>query len=1052
MKNRLLLLYLVSLGLSMYAADIKLLNGKLDYQPDAKGNRALDFSYCGYAKSEKEIPDFQFYSAGIHKSKKQSRKSKKQSVESPIELPAVRIVPSQSGDYTAHIQSAIQKIESLPLNSQGFRGAVLLDSGTYTISSSLLIRKSGVIFRGSGKTKTVLLKKGPDRFPFIRIEGINNIDFIDSAKVQIDYLPVNAKELKVNSANFQVGNELMIVRPSTKQWIDRLGCADFGGGLGYWGWKEGDADLIWFRQVEEVNGLTMHLDVPFTMAIDASEGELSIKSFEWQGRIEHCGVENLSLISDYDTANKLDEDHAWTGISIDNARDCWVRQVNFKHLAGSAVVLQPFSSRITVEDCISEDPISEVAGMRRSTFLTFGQLNLFQRCFSENAIHDFVAGYGAAGPNAFVQCESNKSLGYSGSVDIWAPGLLFDIVNIDGHAIRFKNLGIQRQGAGWNTANSVLWQCSASEIECFSPDSDNPNRAFGCWGILSGNGIWSDANNHIVPRSLFYKQLEDRVGNVSSKQSRLLPVLSDATSSPTEQLARELTDAAKIPLITLKNWINQADVLNSNFNALAVFQRPVSEGIEKQLKPHPESLVEIKSGILIQKEALLVGSKMEAAWWNGKLRPGIIQKSKAHLTRFVPDRFGRGLTDEMDTVVASLKSTHLLMFDHHYSLWYDRRRDDHERIRRKDGDVWGPFYEQAFARSGSDEKAWDGLSLYDLTKPNKWYWSRLREFAQKSEDQGILLNEQHFFQHNILEAGAHYVDSPWRTANNVNDMGLPEPVNFAGDKRIFYAEMFYDLSYPSRKEAFRNYIRTCLDSLSDYSNVIHSISDEYTGPLHFVEFWIDVIAEWQKEKSKNVKVALAVTKDVQDAILNDKVRSKVVDIIDIRYWHPKNDGTEFAPQGGKNMSPRQFARKMKVGKTEYYDVYNAVLKYRTLHPDKAVCYYAQNYPQLAWAVAMAGGSCAQLPVKDNLFLKAIANAHPSVEKSGNYDQMVKIGTDNIIYSHKPQGVKLSLSKGKYSIKYIDPANGDIKTIYPAKTVEELLSIDIEKGVYWIHKL
>lgn len=1071
MKLRIFGLFIgIIFSLVFVGADVKLVDGKLAYDLDSKGNRVLDFSYCGYARSEKPIPDFQFYTLGKKKSFTEesvslARTGKKTNsnglINSNISLPAVKISTVPGKDLTKLIQSAINQIELLPLNAQGFRGAVLLDSGVFTISSVLNIRKSGVILRGSGKDLTVLFKLGSDRFPFVNIEGVNNLEYSKPVQSLVEYLPVNTKKFNVANPGFEKGGEILILRPSTKKWIDRMGCNEFGGGLGYWGWKEGDVDLKWFREIESVDGSELSLDAPLTMAIDPSEGKLEIKSYVWKGRLENVGVENLSLVSDYDKSNPLDEDHAWTGISIDKARDCWVRQVNFKHLAGSAVVLQAMSSRITVEDCISEQPVSEIAGMRRSSFMTFGQLNLFQRCFSENGIHDFVAGYGAAGPNAFVQCESYKSLGYSGSVDMWAPGLLFDVVNIDGNSLIFKNLGIQRQGAGWNTANSVFWQCSAAEIECFTPDADNQNRAFGCWGMLSGNGKWSDANNHVEPRSLFYKQLEERVGENAFSQGRILMVSTDATSSPTEEQARELTDAAKLPLVTMKDWISRAPLLNTNFNSVkpisqhrALESKPVIENDNKPVDIYIQetSKVEIKAGKVVQNDALLVGSKMESAWWNGKLRPRNIQSANAHITRFVPDRFGKGLTDDIDSVVSEFKSTGLVMFDHHYSLWYDRRRDDHERVRRRDGDVWGPFYEQAFARSGSSEKAWDGLSLYDLNKPNKWYWSRLREFASKSEKEGIVLNEQHFFQHNIIEAGAHYVDSPWRTANNVNDMGLPEPINFAGDKRIFYAEMFYDLSYPGRKDAFRNYIRTCLDSLSDYSNVIHSISDEYTGPLHFVEFWIDVIAEWQNEKSKDVKVALAVTKDVQDAILKDPVRSKVIDIIDIRYWHPRNDGTIYAPEGGKNMAPRQFARKTKVGVTDYDNLYTTVLNYREMYPDKAVCYFGQNYPNLAWAIAMAGGSFAQLPVLDKEFLRTIVLASPVNENTGNFERLVKNDTENIIFSHQYQNLSLDLQRGKYSVKHINPYTGEIKVIHSSIKTVEKLNLNIEKGVYWVQKL
>lgn len=142
------------------------------------------------------------------------------------------------------------------------------------------------------------------------------------------------------------------------------------------------------------------------------------------------------------------------------------------------------------------------------------------------------------------------------------------------------------------------------------------------------------------------------------------------------------------------------------------------------------------------------------------------------ITRFVPGREGTGWTDRIDSVVNYLDKNDFCILDHHYGLWYDLRRTDHERIRRADGDVWAPFYEQAFARSGQGT-AWDGLSRYDLTKPNEWYWTRLNEFAEEGAKKGILLFNQNYFQHNILEAGAHWVDCPWRPVNNVNGTDFP---------------------------------------------------------------------------------------------------------------------------------------------------------------------------------------------------------------------------------------------------------------------------------------
>ena len=85
--------------------------------------------------------------------------------------------------------------------------------------------------------------------------------------------------------------------------------------------------------------------------------------------------------------------------------------------------------------------------------------------------------------------------------------------------------------------------------------------------------------------------------------------------------------------------------------------------------------------------------------------------------------------------------------------------------------------------------------------------------------------------------------------------------------------MFYDINHPVRRALHRQYIRQCLDNFADNSNVVHLISEEFTGPLHFVQFWLDCIAEWEKETGKHPIIALSVTKDVQDAILSDLKRA-----------------------------------------------------------------------------------------------------------------------------------------------------------------------------------
>jgi hypothetical protein len=1000
-------------------------NGKLTYPTDDKGNRILDFSSCGYMSSERDIPV----------------------------VPYAVFVSRRSGDSSAVIQRAIDHVSSLPLDKDGFRGTVLLDEGVYELSEELYITTSGIVLQGVGKEKTVLLKKGVDRGAVIYIEGKQNIEILDTLRITDPYVPVNTTDIAVAaSGGLQPGGRVFVVRPSTKAWIEALGCDVFGGGISALGWKPGEMDVCWDRSVTGVSGNRITLDAPLTVALDGSYGGAELLPYRWTGRIRNAGVSDLTLISDYNREYPKDEDHCWTGISVENAENCWVQRVNFRHFAGSAVVLQPTASKITVEDCISSEPISETGGMRRNTFMTYGQQTLFQRCYSEYGIHDFAVGYCAAGPNAFVQCETRESLSFSGPVSSWACGVLFDIVNIDGHNLSFKNLGQSGNGAGWNTGNSLFWQCTAAGIECYSPAADAANRAYGCWAQFSGDGDWAESNNHVQPRSFFYAQLAERLGKDVSERARILPVSGNASTSPTIEVAMALAQDAKKPGLTLKMWIDR--------QTTAVEIPAQLRSIDRiRIKSDPEAKktagrIRITDGRLTMDGALLAGGKIGVPWWNGKLRTPAVRRAAPHITRFVPGREGWGLTDRIDSVVAFMKKNNVRALDHNYGLWYDRRRDDHERVRRRDGDAWGPFYEQPFGRTGSDRMAWDGMSQYDLERPNAWYWSRLKAFADKGAEAGLLLFHQNYFQHNILEAGAHWVDSPWRTANNINHTDFPEPVRFAGDKRIFVAGMFYDVSHPARRELHRKYIRRCLDNFAGNDNVIQLISEEFTGPLHFVEFWLDVIAAWRAETGKQAMVALSATKDVQDAVLNDPERAAVVDVIDIRYWHYRNDGTVYAPEGGKHLSPRQHARQMAVGTVTFAEAYKAVSEYRNKFPGKAVTYYAQNYPALAWAVLMAGGSCPALPVKDQSFLKAVAQMRVVETGTASHRLLVKSDTDCVVYSQSGDTISLPLSNGRYEIKHIDPIDGTVSVINNSLVIRgkyQFKAPDKRAGVYWFCK-
>lgn len=989
----------------------------------------MDYSTCGYHASETAIPD----------------------VANAV------YVECSDGDMHDILQKAIDYVSSLKPDKNGRRGAVLLGAGTFNIDKPLRISESGVVLRGSGQDKTTIVKRGIDRGALLYIEGDMSISGGDTIAIDGTKTPAGATTLTIASAKgLKTGDRIRIVRPSTREWIESLGCYDFGGDLDYTGWKPGDIDITWDRTIVSATGNSITIDAPITTTLDQKYGGGYLITGYNQGEITECGIENMTLVSEHNTWNPKDEDHCWDAIWMDNTRDCWVRRVNFRSFAGSAVNIQKNTSRITVEDCIASEPVSEVGGWRRGVFITRGQQTLIQRCVSRKGIHDFAAGFCAAGPNAFVQCEGEESLGFSGSIGSWAAGLLFDIVNIDGNDIAFKNLEQFQFGTGWNTANSMLWQCTGSTLWCYSPDADNRSSANGCWGTLTGNAEWTSSNEHVQPRSLFYAQLEKRVGEGKAINGYILPRSTNATSSPEIEQAQEMArQSLTVPRLTLEMWLDSIPYTASTDPAGVKDIKNVklkNNKVAKDIAQAPKFA--ITNGHITADGRLVTGNRYHIPWWAGRVKDSFVKKgAKPAITRFVPGREGLGWTDRIDSVVNYLKANGYCMLDHNYGLWYDLRRTDHERVRRADGNVEAPFYEQPFSRTGKGT-AWDGLSRYDLTKPNLWYWSRLKEFAEKGAKQGLMLFHENYFQHNIIEAGAHWVDCPWRPVNNVNGTDFPEPVPFTGDKRIFMAEQFYNIDNPKLRPLHKQYIRQCLENFKDDDNVVQLISEEYTGPLHFTRFWLETIAEWEAETGRHPLIALSCTKDAQDAILADPKLAKVVDIIDIRYWHYNTQGL-WAPPAGKNMAPRQFMRKMKVGKTGFAEAYKAVKEYRTKYPDKAVTFFAQQYPQYGWAILMAGGSCPNVPVKDGKFLSDVAKmAYISGEGDSKQQMIGSPEVGYVIYSHDGHPTMNGIEPGTYATYAIDVQDGKVERLSKKEKLDGSSTITNfgNDKVLWLEKL
>jgi hypothetical protein len=973
--------------------------GKLVYRTDDRGDRVPDFSHCGYQGGGEAIPD----------------------------VPVRVVVPAARGDSTPRIQAAIDYVSRLPADEQGVRGAVLLLAGRHEVAGGLRIATGGVVLRGQGQDRTTLAATGTDRRTLIRIAGQGEPERNPKAVYSVadGYVPVGASRFRLNStAGLRVGATVAVERPSPAAWITAIGMDRFPPrDEGSWlNWQPGKMNLSWDRVVIRIDGDAITLDAPLTTSLDAALGGGTVCPYAWPGRIRQVGVENLRCESAFDRSNPRDEEHSWMAITLEAAQDAWVRQVAFYHFAGSAVSVLESCKKVTVEDCVSREPVSEVGGYRRHTFTTSGQLTLFQRCRSEQGRHDFAVGYLAAGPNAFVECEAVDAHGFSGPIGSWASGVLYDNVTIDGGGLTLGNRETDGQGVGWAAANCVLWQCTAPVVTCRQPPGAH-NWAAGCWGQFVGDGDWQSLNQFVKPTSLYQAQLTERKGGKAdlARQRRAIP-----------------TDPGKAPSID--------EAAPDLIRRLARKEA----GAVKRLA--------VRNGWLVCDEKLLVGGRTVPAWWRGQVLPARAGEYGVGVTRFVPGRIGPGYTDDLEQLTASLLAGGQAALEHHWGLWYDRRRDDHQMVRRMDGDVWPPFYEQPWARSGQGT-AWDGLSRYDLTKFNPWYFGRLQHFAGLCDRNGLALIHQAYFQHNVLEAGAHWADFPWRPANCLQETGFPEPPPYANKKRVFMAEAFYDTRHPVRRELHRAYIRHCLDTLSDYNNVLYLTGEEYTGPLEFVQFWIDTVAEWQKEKGRKVLLGLSCTKDVQDAILADKTRAARIGVIDLRYWWYTANGSLYAPRGGQNLSPRQQLRAW-TGSRSRSDEQTArqVREYRNRYPDKAIlCSFDKAN---SWAVLAAGGSMPDLPqLKDDRLLTALPRMkpfEPATRLGAGQWALAEPGRHYLVYSASGGKIRLDLSaaEGTYQAQWLDPRTGKVGEVAAevrGGKVIECTAPDTRARVLWLSR-
>jgi hypothetical protein len=529
-------------------------DGKLVYAGYANdgqastGNLMIDFSYAGYMGGGVSIPW----------------------VPVVFELEPD---PTVEDDH-ARIQDAIDEMTTMGFASESSPGALLLRAGTYTVSKTLRITNSGIVIRGEGQHAggTLIRFTTIVQDNLLEFEGSDDWEMNGTAVSITDTLvPSGTRSFNVAStANFAVNDRIIVNRTPNQAWIDLLE-------MGQYGWTPEGYESQSPRTITSIDTdtNTITLNEPLVHAIESRYGGGEVYKYTFDS-IKQVGIERLRLESSY--VGEDDENHGWNAIVFEKVENSWARQITAKYFGYSCVNVRNNSQYVTVEDCAQLDPISQLSGSRRYSFnLDNSTFVLFQRCYAKKGRHDFVTGSRFAGPNAFVDCLAEVADTDIGPHQRYAEGLLFD--NIKGREIHVQNRTDSGSGHGWAGTQTVFWNCNADSFICESPEAAM-NFAIGCVGeffdgsrIDEPDGFIESSQAHVTPRSLYYKQLEDRLGN----SALLNVILNDQTSGTI--------------WINLANWQSDPETLTASLGT------PLGlNAVVDYLLPAPPNLLEADTG------------------------------------------------------------------------------------------------------------------------------------------------------------------------------------------------------------------------------------------------------------------------------------------------------------------------------------------------------------------------------------------------------------------------------------------------------------------------
>ncbi|AWI10266.1 discoidin domain-containing protein [Ereboglobus luteus] len=500
--------------------------GALIYKTTPDGDRIMDFSFAGYMGGGVALPG---------------------DADIPVRQ---TVAPLGNGaDDTGAIQAAIDAVSTLPPDSRGFRGAVLLAPGVFTCAHTINLHTSGVVLRGGDAPSG----DGNSHATIIRMTGGKHIAIVVGPGVRTrlgrntapepaqSFAPPPATAARgpvtaiadarvpsgataftlVSTKGLSVGDTIEIKRPTTAAWLALMKMDTLRRNGRPQTWIGTKRAGIHRRVITAIDGKRVTIDIPLSDSYDArhlGRRSVEVARVTPAPAAAQIGVERLHI-----QCPPLEIAYGqapYAALRIEG-EDCWARDIRCEETMNTVVVR---GRRVTLRDVVVTHTYPNLGASKPADFSIEGTQILIDRCRASGAnnYHVWTTSLNP-GPNVVLNSTFTGRGSRIQPHMRWTTGLLLDNCRVPDGGIDFPDRGVAGSGHGWSAGWSVAWNCLAATYVIQNPPGA-ANWAIGCIGARTRTARYFDTapilpeghfdshGAHVAPRSLYLAQLAARLG------------------------------------------------------------------------------------------------------------------------------------------------------------------------------------------------------------------------------------------------------------------------------------------------------------------------------------------------------------------------------------------------------------------------------------------------------------------------------------------------------------------------------------------------------------